>query len=385
MVNADTDSGGDLYAENINHEAVTRFTQISGGGVGDPSPGSGADVIGVARVSEDGSHVYFVARGVLTGVNKEGNAPIAGEPNLYVSVEECPAGGDPCASPVEHTSFIGTLSNLDSSDWSSQDARPVQATPDGRFFVFQSRADLTPDQNAQEEAGQVFEYDAQTETLVRVSRGQEGYNSDGNSKLYAAAIPVQHFGVALPVLRFTSLALSNDGSRVFFSSADALTPLALTGFTNVYEYHDGNVSLISDGHDVATVEGEAVSELIGTDGSGLDVFFTTSDELVPQDRDIWIDVYDARVDGGFAPPEVLAPCVGDACRGAAAASPSLLAPGVASNAVEAAHSPAASPKVVHPPAKKKPKKSKKHKKKTKKKVAHGKTSGRNAIAGRKNA
>ncbi len=337
LVNADTDGTSDLYAADIHEGTVTRLTQVSRGGEGDLTPGSGAGVLGVARVSEDGSHVYFVAQGVLTPANSEKKAPAAGEPNLYVAVRECPGGGSPCEDPVERTSFVAKLSSSnDGGDWASSDMRSVQATPDGRFFVFESTEDLTPDQDGREEAGQVFEYDAQTEKLVRVSRGQGAYNEDGNSNAYPATIPIQKYNVGTPDARYTNLAVSSDGARVFFTSADALTPQALSGIINVYEYEysDGRVGLISDGHDVTTVNGASPAGLIGTDESGRDVFFTTGDQLLPQDRDTAPDIYDARIEGGFEPPAVTAPCVGDPCQGAGSPIPLLVTPGISSGMEE---------------------------------------------------
>ena len=327
LVDGDTDSSTDLYAAELSKGAVTRLIQVSGGGSGDPTPGSGAEVLGVARISEDGSHVYFVARGALTGTNREGKAPVTGEPNLYVAVDECAGGESTCEDPVERTSFIATLSGADGGDWNPTDKRPVQATPDGRFLVFQSTADLTPDQKGLPEAGQVFQYDAQTETLVRVSRGENGYGDDGNSSTYAATIPREFYNLDQPDRRFARLAVSSDGSRVFFTSAAALTPQVTAGFSGVYEYHGGQVALIAAGHDVT--EPNATS-LVGTDESGQDVFFETTDQLLSQDRDVSPDVYDARSDGGFTPPPAeAAPCAGDSCQGAANAPPVLATPGLA--------------------------------------------------------
>ncbi len=332
LVDGDTDSGVDLYEAEIRERKVARLIQVSKGGEEDPTPGTGADVLGVARISEDGSHVYFVAQGALTGANGEGRAPVAGAPNLYVSAIECPGGGSSCGSPVERTLFIATLSGLDGADWSSGDSRPVQATTDGRFLVFQSVADLTPDQEGRPEAGQVFEYDAQTGVLVRVSRGKAGYGEDGNSSTYPATLPRQFYGIAGSDTRFTRLALSDDGSRVFFTSAAALTPQALEGFSSVYEYFHGEVSLIHGGQDVSAVH---ATSLIGTDASGRDVFFTTMDRLLPQDSDTSPDVYDARIEGGFTQPVESAPCSGDACHDAGGTAPSLLMPGVSSGVQEA--------------------------------------------------
>jgi hypothetical protein len=342
LLNRDRDTGRDLYEAEMGGVGVgvgariERLVQVSY----DPHVGEAAGVLGVARVSEDGSHVYFVAEGVLTGANREGKSPVLHRPNLYVSSRECAGGGKVCANPVERTAFVGTLSANDGGDWSVVDRRPVQVTPDGRFVCFQSSADLTPDQGKRAEAGQVFEYDAQTETLVRVSKGQEGFNEDGNSSVFQATIPIHIFDESFANYRYdryTSLAVSADGSRVFFSSPVALTPGAVNGVVvreergtpvyalNVYEYHDGQVGLISDGHDVVSSLGESAVELIGTDETGLDVFFRTADRLVAQDTDDQVDVYDARIGGGF-PGGVLAPCGGDSCHDPAGGVPSLLRP-----------------------------------------------------------
>lgn len=47
---------------------------------------------------------------------------------------------------------------------------------------------------------------------------------------------------------------------------------------------------------------------------------------MPQDTDTQVDIYDARIDGGFAPPVEPAQCSGGACKGPAAEGPPLLAP-----------------------------------------------------------
>lgn len=341
-------AGPFLYEYDFDAPEHGRVTLVSTGDVAGPR------VQGVARVSEDGSHVYFVAQGVLTGTEKNiyGVLPEAGGDNLYVYAH------DP-QFPAGRLSFVATLAPFvspsdlgDSADWAGNDIRPVQVTSDGQFLVFQSRADLTPDEEGREEAGQIFEYDAETGTLVRVSRGENGYNEDGNTREYQASIPIT-------TSRFQHLALSANGSYVFFTSEDGLTSRALTGSLNVYEYHAGRVALISGGHDLSVVEGGPGVELLGTDASGNDVFFATTEQLVPQDTDTQRDFYDARIGGGLPPPPVQAPCSGDSCQGAAGSPPPLLTPGAAYVANETSSSTVIPPAHVKPKAKAKRKKPKK--------------------------
>jgi hypothetical protein len=372
LLNSDNNVEPDLYEAEIEgegagaegegaHARIGKLVQVSQ----DPNAGQAAEVQGVARVSEDGSHVYFVAKGILTtepdlSLRSGHQTAVEHEDNLYVYERDA-------QYPNGHIAFIATLQPADEEDWRSKDLRPVQSTPDGRFLVFQSTADLTPDQEDREtEATQVFEYDTENQTLVRASQGQDGYNEDGNTSEHPATIPVQGYRVDSPVRRFEGLAVSADGSYVFFSSEDVLTSQALSGSNNVYEYHEGQIALISDGHDSARLAESPATELVGTDESGGDVFFTTADSLVPQDTDTQVNLYDARIDGGFAPVATPAPCTGDSCQEPSTAALSLLMPGMASPVQEVGVS---QPKVA---SKKKPVKPKSKKKKKKKRKAKAK-------------
>ncbi len=435
LLNSDKDTDTDLYEAEIKvesvegeevHARIGKLVQMSH----DSNAGRAAEVQGVARVSEDGSHVYFIAGGRLTsgprgggkigvdeGLDAEGICLASLSPAEKIEEAEAEAqeekgeevtvgarcrpkkGGEnlyvyerDALYPSGHTSFVATLSKKDEADWhgargNGEDVRPVQATPDGHFVVFQSTADLTSDEEGQEEAGQLFEYDAQTEALVRVSHGENGYNDNGNTNQYPAAIPVQFYENSTPEGRFRNLAVSEDGSQIFFSSAEALTPQAqaLNGVciyreygvcvsyaNNIYEYHDGQVSLISDGHDAVSVSENPATALIGTDESGRDVYFTTADSLVPQDGDTQVDIYDAREGGGFPAPPEPASCSGDFCQGAASAAPALLPPLTSAVAGETAVSVPGAGSPTKPKIKAKVKPRKRKLKKRKGKVHKGK-------------
>jgi len=222
----------------------------------------------------------------------------------------------------------GTLAG-DTSVWSVEDNRPAQATPNGEFLVFLSAADLTPGDTST--VPQLFEYDAVKQTLSRISIGQGGtYSDDGNVSTFheAAHIPLQQFAAEdLPTAESFGSVLSGDGSRVFFTSAARLAPQSVSGDTNVYEYREGNVYLISDGRDASVAAGSPTVQLFGSDQSGRNAFFLTADPLVPQDSETQEVLYDAREAGGFPAPLVSPGCTGETCRGATGATPQLPAPG----------------------------------------------------------
>ncbi|HXS46130.1 MAG TPA: hypothetical protein VN756_01555, partial [Solirubrobacterales bacterium] len=118
LADSDLDSGGecsltaanpgcDLYLYDSGLPAGQRLVQVSAG-AGGPTPGDGANVYnGIAAVSGDGSHAYFVAQGVLTGENAEHKSPTAGQPNLYLYERDA-------AHPSGRTAFVGTLDSGDS-------------------------------------------------------------------------------------------------------------------------------------------------------------------------------------------------------------------------------------------------------------------------------
>jgi hypothetical protein len=325
LLNGDEDTGNDLYLAELEGSGVNtkigRVVPISH----DETAGQAAEVQGVARVSPDGSHAYFVARGVLTNTpNTVGQAAVPGADNLYVYEP------GPAQTGQSHVAFIAVLSAADREDWQLQDFRPVQTTPDGRFLLFESGNGLTRDCAPTACTGQqLYRYDSLTGDLVRVSIGEGGYNQNG-TKADFALMQVPQYVSKMPA-RQQPVSMSDDGSYVFFGSPAALTPQAINDPTdtlfNVYEYHEGHVYLISDGQDRHIEFGASIVTLIGASHSGSDVYFTTADQLVSQDTDTQLDVYDARIGGGFPPSPTPAGCQGDGCQGPLGVAPNLAPPG----------------------------------------------------------
>lgn len=244
----------------------------------------------------------------------------------------------------------------DKSVWSgNENTRAAQATRDGRFLVFLSSADLTKGDTSK--TPQLFEYDAGGNALTRVSIGQGGASS-GNVETFAEApkIPKQLFrGVDLPTAADTGLALTEDGSSVFFTSAAPLVTQVQANTTNVYEYRAGDVYLVSGGN-ASSPPGSVALTLFGADPLGRNVFFTTVEQLLPQDGETERALYDAREGGGFPAPALQAGCFGETCRGSLGATPPSQSPGSASQAGGGNLAPSVSPPAVVKP---KPKQCKK--------------------------
>lgn len=283
-------------------------------------------VNGVLGASPDGSLLYFVSREALagSGQNSQGDEAQAGQPNLYLRH---------AGSIV----FIGTLSREDIGNqptfspvaaWPKY--RTSRVSPDGRHIAFMSKAPLTGYDNLDQETGkplpEVYRYSAPEDQLDCVSCNPTGVRPrgrdvEGFGRLLAGRIPVW------PTQNYASRVLSDDGSRLFFESFEALVPRDTNGRGDVYEWEQvgaggcseqapefspgagGCVALISSG------KGSADTEFLDASPDGKDVFLLTASSLVPQDYGL-IDVYDARVEGGFpAPGSPPAACEGEACQG----------------------------------------------------------------------
>jgi hypothetical protein len=318
--------------------SLRKLIDVSAGQNGAEVPG-GPRVQGVVGMSADGSHVYFVAKGVLTAgeANHNGEEAESEADNLYAYERT----GEDAPASAGHVVFVGRLAEADLQEW-LPNRLSAETTPDGSYLVFTSHRALTPDESRSEGPAQVYEYSAQSRTLTRVSIGEAGFNANGNDGEGSAHLSVPYFGHGgwgvVPVRADPGLGIRDGVVTVFFQSPVALTPGALDdirvggsgpigeGFAqNIYEYREGHVYLLSDGKDTTGEFGGQLAshtpvELVGSDLEGKNVFFATFDPLVPEDTDTQRDIYDARVCSEAEPcsppaAEPPPPCGDGACQG----------------------------------------------------------------------
>jgi hypothetical protein len=325
--------GGDLYEYDVASE-VTH----------DLAPGG--SVLGVLGSSEDASIVYFVAEGVLAGnENANGEKAGAGQPNLYVRI-----GAE--------ARFIATLSPEDNTmegantaskgpvdgDWRAGfNTRTAEVTPDGRSVVFTSRRSITGYDNqggcrnpklAPAGCPEVFTYDANANELICASCNPTG--APPTSATVARVADLKAIGGAFlptpntfePSSTYQLRTISDDGSRVFFDTSEPLVPQDTDGVQDVYEWERAGSGTCREAKGcVYLLSGDLSHEeavMVDASASGNDVFFTTRAQLAPQDENGLVDLYDARVDGGF--PHVSTACTGTGCQGVPPAPPIFATP-----------------------------------------------------------
>jgi hypothetical protein len=354
LVGGDVDSSNKLYEASIGcpeaepgcqpaQRRVIGLVDVSHSQV----PGEAAEVQGVVSIGRQAGYVYFVAHGVLVQTpNSEEDVAVKGAENLYAYDTQTGAVAfvaDLCSGPSESGAMEDTrcpraLSTTvnDKNLWGAKEGgSEAQSAADGRYLVFSTYGQLITQglQADGDSAKDVYRYDARTGVLDRVSLGEDGHDANGNNGLDARIEPVgvDPGGGGDPVFAQQEMgtrAISEDGSMVVFVSAEPLSIDAVTGHENVYIWHkepgwgEGRVSMISSGSSPTNDKFPVITP------SGRDVFFDTSAGLVGQDTEGDLDVYDARVEGGFPQqPVERQQCSSDACQGALTNPAPLLVPG----------------------------------------------------------
>lgn len=309
--------GGDLLAFDVATQTVLEFA-------------TGGDITPV-NISADGSTAYFISPSALpVEPNPHGDFPQVGAENLYYSKEGA-------------IGFVGTVTVRDVEGEAGEQpsdglglwldvveigrigAVPARTTPNGGVLLFESRANLTgydPDGDAQ-----IYRFDSSTQELKCLSCNPTGAAPSGSASLESVS-QVQE--APEPFSSFVLVHnLRSDGRRAFFQSPDPLVLRDSDGLQDIYEWEEegvggcirpgGCIYLISSG------QSERPDYLYAVSDSGDDVFFRTSDLLLPSDSDETPSIYDARVGGGF-PEGVEQQCEGEGCRPGLQGSPALGAP-----------------------------------------------------------
>ncbi len=337
-VNAKT-SGLELYEceiveveEGAERKPQCRLTRVSQG-----VSGAEGDVHFVAAISAGGSIVYFDAGAKLTPESPEGGGlyryDTANDTATYIGQDD----GYPNPEPyMWYETGVTAGEFVFSGEVGLNPQANYYTTHNGEFLVFQSPM------------GELYRYDANNpvssggdvgalENPICVSCNSNGEPSTFSSEFARSGDRSDNPAGAQP--RPISEEASsgpedgkNNGSHVFFDTAESLVPQDTNGKVDVYEWEEddagscreaeGCLSLITSGQDSLN------SFFLDSSENGSNVFFGTHAQLVPQDTDTEGDLYDARV-CTVEEPCVKPPvgssgqCEGDACAASAPASTGL--------------------------------------------------------------
>ena len=350
------------------------LTRVSGGPAGSADPStnvSGGDAP-LRFHSDDGSRAYFLTTSPIAGADNTPPTGGATSPggavgntavrNLYL-FDDTKEGAEryrfiallPYFSS-EGNEFLGGMIDACASSGSrlSDQLAPYQegatalrgncfrGTADGRAVAFATGGRLTNDDDDQ--AGDVYHYDADADELIRVSApppGASPYICNFDTTFAGSApgfIPTDPawvtarcnaelgrgtgvtsvrsgLGLQVPIgswevargwggMRYYNVARDGDGVvSVYFATNLSLVEEDRNASFDVYQWRQGRRSLISPGDSADN------AYFAGNSTDGENVFFQTTQRIDPREIDAAdLDVYDARVGGGFPYTPPPTPC-----------------------------------------------------------------------------
>jgi hypothetical protein len=319
------DSGGNLYQRQNGVSTVqVDASQVSGSGGGGQFLGATADGSKVFFMDDSsagltsntqtnsGQNLYEYSGGQLTDLTPVGNAGVQGlagiSPDgsyLYFVALGALANGATANNDnlyLLHNGTITYIAALGGGDSCDWTGSCLTARTSSNGAFLAFTSSNNPTSFNSNGANEIYLYDAAANKLSCASCNPSGVTVNG------ASIP-RPYTTALGNGENEYLQRSvSDTGQVFFNTTDSLLPTDNNSVSDVYEWEKGQLHLLSDGNNPYP------SYFIDASPSGNDVFFSTWAQLVPQDTDGAADFYDARVGGGFpvsAPPPS---CVGENCR-----------------------------------------------------------------------
>ncbi len=267
---ADTNEGADLYRWDEQSEESSCLTCVVANA---DLNGNGGDYDPIL-ISKDFSHIYFES-----GEELVPGHPLSGsEENLYLL-----SGGTVRFVVKGSFGLIHSFSLL---------------SDDGNMLLLRTAAQpyLTSDE-VDGSLEEFYLYDDRESSLECISCVRGGVTTHSISST-------------------GGMEMSDDGSTVAFSTAEALVPSDVNGGRDVYEWRGGSQHLITDGVTEYPNAEFAQPKVQGIDADGANILFAATDPgLTGYEQDGLGNMYDARIGGGFERPSPVVHCSEDSCQG----------------------------------------------------------------------
>jgi hypothetical protein len=267
---------GDLWRYEAGSDSSTRLT-------------TSGDVEGVLGASGNASHVYYLtATGLFLWQGAARRIAEDADANNYPPT----AGTARVSADGTKLVFVATT--------------PL-STYDGNVY---DNTDL----NTRAPDSQVYLYDSVASRLTCVSCNPSNGRPIGPSSIPGATA---NGSSSEATVAYKPRVLSANGQRVYFDTDDALVLTDTNNDADAYQWQaqgsgnctraGGCVALISSG------SGAEGATFVDASADGSDAFFLTDESLVSADPGS-VDLYDARIGGGFPVPNRPIPCTGDSCQ-----------------------------------------------------------------------
>jgi hypothetical protein len=302
-------------------------TSLEGG-----SP-SGLEVSALVGLADDGSRVYFIARGQL--LPGRGRSLAANEAAKSYSLYAYEAA----SGTVEYVGAVreGRHNEIPYVTTGNPETYTSRASADGRYLLFESRENLTGYESGDRPMAYLYDAEAANGegTLVCVSCRQDGKPTLSPDPLIGPSLrPLTYSGRTNPHHQPQSLVLRDGKPLVFFRSLDGLASGGVEGEWGLYEWaHSQVFNVASDLPGAVAPDGTGPTlSFLGASADGTDLYFLDPAALNWENPDARRSVWDARVGGGFpepAPTFGCDPTAEGSCQGQGAPPPSTPSAGTA--------------------------------------------------------
>jgi len=281
----DTNGSGDVYRWSADSHAYSCLTCV----VANAEVGTEEPVV----VSDDLTHVYFSSdRDLVPGHGQPGDTKIY----------ELSGGTVRFVGDVGIESVLNSSSSYVSGNGNVLlfEASQPHGVPSLTADPFAAASCRQPANDRNGPCLELYRYEASTESLECISCGPSGGTE------WATGTPDAQ-----------SVVLSKDGQTVAFSSQERLAAEDVNRGYDVYEWNHGRRRPITDGATQFPSQGAFLAPRpYGMDASGENIFFTVDDpDLTGYEEDGFVNLYDARVGGGFPRPQPISGCSEEGCQG----------------------------------------------------------------------
>jgi hypothetical protein len=279
-----------------------------------PSGGNGSPSSAFAGASQDGAHVFFITAESLVAADTDSAEDIyerSGGTTTLVSTGSSGNGGaDAFFDGVTQDGarvFFRTKSSLVSADTDSSidlyersggSTKLLSTGPSGGNGAF-----ATHFAGASDDGVRVFFTTAEGLVSSDVDGKLDIYQRTGSTTSLISTGPSGGNGA----FRADFAGTSQDGLRVFFHTDERLVSSDTDTYQDLYERVGSATTLLSGGPDIGN--GAQAAFFAGASDDGIHVFFTTGEKLVSSDTDNYQDVYEATELTGYARPKGATPVV----------------------------------------------------------------------------
>jgi hypothetical protein len=295
LTSGDTDDSIDAYMRSAGTTTLVTAGEINGNGPFDTS---------FRGISPSGSRAFFETNEQLVSTDTDGSRDLY---ERFAGLTTLVSSGD-VGGNGPNDAFFASIAADGTRVFFQTDEQLVGDDFDNNLDIYERSGGITTlithgqiNGNGNFNAFFVNASDDGSRVLFFTNEQLDPADVDGTQDLYqriggGITVLVSAGNQNFPVNTFGGA--SKNGSRVFFTTFEQLDPDDVDASQDVYEWASGPTSLISPGG----FSGASDAEAVGVSDDGSRAFFSTREPIIQNDTDTNFDIYGAYTSPGDGPP-----------------------------------------------------------------------------------